>query len=172
VSELAQQIVAFVQAHHGWAAPIMFALAFCESFAFISVFLPTASILVGFGMLIGASGLDFWPAWLAATLGAFVAHWLAYDIAFRFKEQIARLWPLSHNPALLGRGVTFFRRWGLLAVFFGRFLGPLRAVMPLAAGLCEMPWISFQTANLASAILWTGGMLAPGVFGMRWFTLG
>ena len=123
MSELARQIVAFVQAHHGWAAPTMFALAFCESFAFISVFLPTASILVGFGMLIGASGIGFWPAWSAAALGAFVAHWLAYDIAFRFKEQIGRVWPLSRDPTLLDRGVAFFRRWGLLAVFFAVFLG-------------------------------------------------
>lgn len=172
MNELAQQVIASVQTHHSWAAAIIFALAFCESFAFISVFLPTASILVGVGMLIGASGLAFWPVWLAAILGAFAAHWLAYDIAFRFKAQIARLWPLSRNPAVLARGVKFFRRWGLVAVFLGRFFGPLRAVMPLAAGLCEMPWVRFQIANLASAILWTAGMLAPGVFGMRWLGWG
>ncbi len=168
MSELARQIIAFVQAHHGWAAPIVFALAFCESFAFISVFVPTASILVGVGALFGASGIAFWPVWLAATLGAVAAHWLAYGLAFHFKAQIVRLWPLSRDPALIARGVAFFRRWGLLAVFVGRFFGPLRAIMPLAAGLCEMPQLSFQIANVASAILWTGGMLAPGVFGMRW----
>ncbi len=172
MTEFAQQIIAFVQGHHGWAAPIMFVLAFSESFAFISVFLPIASILVGSGIVIGASGLAFWPIWLAASLGAFAAHWLAYDLAFRFKEQIARLWPLSRDPKLLARGVAFFRRWGFPAVFFGRFFGPLRAVMPLAAGVCGMPWLSFQIANLASAVLWTAGMLAPGVFGMRWFVVG
>ena len=168
MNELARQTIAFVQGHHAWAAPLLFALAFCESFAFISVFVPTASILVGVGALIGASGIVFWPVWLGAILGAFAAHWLAYEIAFRLKDRIMRLWPLSRDPSLVVRGVTFFRRWGLLAVFFGRFFGPLRAVMPLAAGLCEMPWLSFQIANLASAVLWTACMLAPGVLGMRW----
>lgn len=172
MSDLARQTIAFVQGHPGWAAPIVFALAFCESFAFISVFVPTASILFGVGALLGASGIAFWPVWLAATLGAVAAHWLAYGLAFRFKAQIMRLWPLSRDPTLVARGVAFFRRWGLLAVFFGRFFGPLRAVMPLAAGLCEMPQLSFQIANAASAILWTGGMLAPGMFGMRWIVGG
>ncbi len=168
MSDLARQTIAFVQDHHGWAAPLIFALAFCESFAFISVFVPTASILVGVGALLGASGIAFAPLWLAAVLGAFAAHWLAYALAFRFKAQIVRVLPLPNGPALMARGVTFFRRWGLIAVFLGRFFGPLRAVVPLAAGLCEMPWLRFQIANLASAVVWTAGMLAPGMFGMRW----
>lgn len=89
MSELARQVVAFVQSHHGWAGPIMFAFASREPYAFISVFLPTASVLIGFGMLI-AGGFALWPAWLAAALGAFGAHWLAYALAFRFKTQITR----------------------------------------------------------------------------------
>lgn len=168
MNELVHETIAFVQDHHAWAAPLLFVLAFCESFAFIAVFVPTASILVGVGALVGASGMAFWPAWLGAILGAFAAHWLAYEIAFRLKGRIMQFWPLSQNEALVARGVVFFRRWGLPAVFLGRFFGPLRAITPLAAGLCEMPWISFQLANLASAVVWTAGILAPGVFGMRW----
>jgi membrane protein DedA with SNARE-associated domain len=168
MSEFISQAVAVVQAHPGWAAPVLFGLAFCESFAFISLLLPTASVLVAVGALLGASGMAFWPLWLAAAAGAVAAHALSYAIAFHFKEQIARIWPLSRNPALLTRGVAFFRRWGLAAVFLGRFFGPLRAVMPLAAGLCEMPWRPFLIANVASGLLWTAGMLAPGVIGVRW----
>ncbi len=172
MNELARQTIVFVQAHHGWAAPLLFVLAFCESFAFIAVWVPFVSILIAVGAVLGASGLSFWPAWLGAILGAFAAHWLAYAIAFRLKDRIMRLWPFSQNQALVVRGVKFFRRWGLLAVFVGRFFGPLRAVMPLAAGLCDMPWISFQIANLASAVVWTAGLLAPGLLGMRWLMAG
>lgn len=166
--DLVAYAISFVQSHPSWAAPIVFALAFCESFAFISLFVPTASILFGVGGVIGASGIQFWLIWLGATLGALAAHWLAYSLAFRFKDQIMRVWPLSRNPGVVARGVIFFRRWGMMAVFLGRFFGPLRAVMPLAAGLCEMPWIKFQIANLASAMVWTAGMLLPGVFAVRW----
>ena len=62
----------------------------------------------------------------------------------------------------------FFDRWGLIAVFCGRFFGPLRAIVPIAAGLHAMPWLKFQIANLASAVLWATGILSPGFVGMRW----
>ena len=84
MSEFISQAIAFTQAHPGWAAPVLLGLAFRESFAFISLFLPTASILVAVGALLGASGMAFWPLWLAATAGAVAAHALAYAIAFHF----------------------------------------------------------------------------------------
>jgi membrane protein DedA with SNARE-associated domain len=172
MKEYAALIMGYVQVHHAWAAPFAFALAFVESFAFISLFLPTASILFALGALVGAADIAFWPVWLAASLGAIAAHALAYEIAFRLKDRIVRVWPFSRDPAMIERGVKFFRRWGFIAVFGGRFFGPLRAVMPLVAGLCEMPRRTFFVANVASAVIWTGGMLAPGAFGMRWLVGG
>ena len=168
MNELVSQTVAFVQDHQGWAAPLLFALAFGESFAFIAVWVPFVSILLAVGAVLGASGLSVWPAWLGAFLGAFAAQWLAYEMAFRLKDRVMRFWPLSRNEVLVTRGIAFFRRRGLPAVFVGRFFGPLRAVTPFAAGLCEMPRMRFQIANLASAVVWSAGMLAPGVFGMQW----
>jgi len=64
--------------------------------------------------------------------------------------------------------VGFFERWGVIAVFCGRFFGPFRAIVPIAAGLSTMSWLKFQIANLASAVLWATGILAPGFVGMRW----
>ena len=54
------------------------------------------------------------------------------------------------------------------SVFLGRFFGPLRSIVPLVAGLCGMPQLSFQLANIASALVWATGVLAPGSFGLRW----
>jgi membrane protein DedA with SNARE-associated domain len=71
---------------------------------------------------------------------------------------------------LLPRAHAFFTKWGTAGVFFGRFLGPLRATVPLIAGICEMPKLHFQLANIMSALLWAALVLAPGHLGMRWFT--
>ena len=52
-------IVAFVQANQAWAAPVAFVLAFGESLAFVSLFLPSTVILVAIGGLLGAgTGTD------------------------------------------------------------------------------------------------------------------
>lgn len=157
----------FIRAHQGWAVPVVFALAFGESLAFVSLLLPATVILFGVGGLIGASGIGFWPLATAAAAGAFLGDWLSYWLGYHYAERIARMWPLSRHPTLLPRGEAFFARWGTLGVFLGRFFGPLRAAVPLVAGACRMRQVPFQLANVASAIVWGIGILAPGAFGLR-----
>ena len=70
---------------------------------------------------------------------------------------------------MLEKTHRFFERWGVLGVFGGRFLGPLRATIPLVAGMGGMPMLRFQIANVTSALLWAAGLLFPGAFGVAWF---
>jgi membrane protein DedA with SNARE-associated domain len=168
VDNLVRSTIAFVQDHQAWGVPIVFVLAFCESFAFVSLLVPATGILLGVGGLIAAAELGFWPMWFAAALGAIVGDWLAYWLAFHFKDRVLQTWPLAGNPDLVARGVGFFKKWGMLAVFVGRFFGPFRAVVPLIAGLNAMPWLNFQIANVVSAAVWAAGILLPGFIGVRW----
>jgi membrane protein DedA with SNARE-associated domain len=168
MAEFAQTTIAFVRDHGDWAVPIVFLLAFCESFAFVSLIVPATAILFGLGGLVGAAGLDFWPLWTAAALGAIAGDWLAYDLALRFKDRVLTVWPFAGRPELIARGIAFFRHWGLIAVFVGRFFGPFRAIVPIVAGLYAMPWVKFQLANIASAAAWATGILTPGFLGVRW----
>ena len=39
------------------------------------------------------------------------------------------------HPATLERGVSFFNRYGGKSVALGRYVGPVRAIIPLVAGL-------------------------------------
>ena len=90
----------------------------------------------------------------------------------RFKERIAHMWPLSRHPDMLPRGHAFMEKWGILGIFIGRFFGPLRASVPLIAGILEMDYWKFQIANVLSAMLWAYVLLAFGDFGMgvfKWF---
>jgi membrane protein DedA with SNARE-associated domain len=164
------QITEFVQHHAAWAAPVVFALAFAESLAFISLLVPSTVILFGLGALIGAGGLSFWPIWLAAALGAAAGDWVSFAIGGWLGHDAGRIWPLSRHPTLLPRAHAFFTKWGTAGVFFGRFLGPLRATVPLIAGICEMPKLHFQFANVTSAFVWATLVLAPGHLGMQWLT--
>jgi len=168
MDNLVRSTIAFVQDHQAWGVPIVFVLAFCESFAFVSLLVPATGILLGVGGLIAAAELGFWPMWFAAALGAIVGDWLAYWLAFHFKDRVLQTWPLAGNPDLVARGVGFFKKWGMLAVLVGRFFGPFRAVVPLIAGLNAMPWLNFQIANVASAAVWAAGILLPGFIGVRW----
>lgn len=166
--QFVQETTVFIREHEAWTAPIVLILAFCESVAVISLLVPATVILLAVGVLIGSTGITFWPVWAAAAVGAVLGDWLSYAIGLKFRHKVVHIWPLSRFPDLVPRGQAFFMRWGTAGVFMGRFFGPLRASVPLAAGVCGMPALPFQLANLLSAIVWATGILAPGVWGTRW----
>jgi membrane protein DedA with SNARE-associated domain len=158
----AQQITDFVRVHQAWAAPIVFALCFAESLAFVSLLIPAWAALVGIGTLIGASGLSFWPIWVAGSVGAALGDWLSYWIGYKLEKRVYQMWPLSRHPELIPKGENFVKKWGALAIFIGRFSGPLRASVPIVAGIFAMPWWRFQIANFSSAFLWAWMLLTIG----------
>jgi membrane protein DedA with SNARE-associated domain len=173
VHTVAQQVVEFVRAHQAWAAPIVAALAFGESLAFISHVLPAWAALVALGTLIGESGIDFLPIWVAGAIGAALGDWLSYWVGIKLGPAVGQLWPLSRNPGLLSRGERLVAQWGSLAIFIGRFSGPLRAAVPLVAGIFLMPYWRFQTANFVSAFVWVAMLLTLGdvvakIFNLIW----
>ncbi len=167
LEEFANAVVAFVQRNEAWAVPIVFVLAFGESLAFISLLLPATIALFGIGVLIAASGIGFLPICLAAAVGAALGDWLSFWIGFTFKQPVARIWPLTRYPHVLPRGHKFVERYGVYAVFLGRFFGPFRATVPLAAGILDMPFWPFQFANVTSALVWAVGLLGSGYYGIK-----
>jgi membrane protein DedA with SNARE-associated domain len=162
IEAYSQTIIDFVRLHEAWAAPIVFALAFGESLAFLSLLVPAWAALVGIGVLIASSGLSFWPVWVAGAVGAALGDWLSYWVGVKMGPAVANVWPLSRSPELLPKGQRFVEKWGVLAIFIGRFFGPLRASVPLVAGIFKMPWWPFQIANFTSAFLWAGVLLTIG----------
>ena len=166
-----EQIVAFVRAHAEWAPPVAFALAFGESLAFISLLIPAWAALVAIGALIKSGGLSFWPVWIAGALGAALGDWLSYWIGLKLEYSVQHIWPLSRHPDLIPRAEAFVKTWGIPGVFIGRFFGPLRASVPLVAGIFEMPYWRFQLANFSSAFVWAAVLLTLGdviSMGVRW----
>jgi membrane protein DedA with SNARE-associated domain len=170
---MTQPIVEFARAHEAWAAPIVGALAFGESLAFISLLIPAWTVLLALGALIGKSGLSFWPIWVAGAVGAALGDWLSYWVGVKLGPAVAHVWPLSRNPGLIPRGERFVAKWGVLAIFIGRFFGPLRASVPLAAGIFLMPYWRFQAVNFISAFVWVAILLTLGdvvamIFNLIW----
>ena len=157
-----QALTEFVRDHRAWAAPIVFALAFAESLAFLSLLIPAWGALVAIGTMISASGLDFWPILFAGAIGAALGDWLSFWIGDKFKHRVFHMWPLSKYPDMLPRAEAFVAKWGVPGIFIARFSGPLRAAVPLVAGIFEMPYWRFQLANFSSAFVWAAVLLLFG----------
>lgn len=162
MEDFVQPTLDLIAAHSGWAAVVMFVTAFGESFAFVSLAFPGTTLLIAAGTLMSAKTLPFGPVILGAVVGAVLGDTVSYWIGRRFGGAIGRLWPFSRNPDLLPRGIAFFERHGGKSVFIGRFFGPIRAVIPLAAGLMQMPAGAFWVANVTSALVWAPMLLLAG----------
>lgn len=156
------QILAFVSTHRSWGAVLFGAMAFGESLAFVGVLIPATTVLVASGALVGAGVLPFWEIWIGGTIGAVAGDAVSYWIGRRLGPGVRTMWPFRDRPHWLAVGERVFSRWGWLAVFFGRFIGPLRATIPLAAGIVAMPQGLFQAVNVASAIVWIPVLVTPG----------
>ncbi|WP_262273094.1 MULTISPECIES: DedA family protein [Microvirga] len=162
IAFLKTSIVEFVQAHQAYAPLVLGLMTFAESLAFVSLLLPTMTIMIAVGFVIAAADIPFWEVWAGAACGAFLGNWVSFAIGRRYKKAAYETWPLSRHPKLILRGEDFFQRFGPWAVFLGRFFGPIRAVIALIAGIFLMPAMLFQAANMASASVWAFVILAPG----------
>jgi len=171
VQDFVDATVAFVREHDNWAVPIAFVVAFLESFCFLSIVWPGTAILIGISALLAKSGVEIdvlWPAIISAGIGGSVGYAVSYWIGLYYKDDIHRIWPFNRSPGLVERGENFFARWGALSVFFGHFFGPVRAIIPVVAGMYAMPQWQFQLANVVSAFIWAGGIIAPAYFGLSY----
>ena len=166
MEDLVQPMLAFIPAHAGWAFAVMFVFAFGESFSFLSLLFPGTSLLIAAGALLATGSLHYFSVLAGAILGAVLGDQVLYWIGRRFGPAIARVWPFTRNPDLLPSGIRFFAKYGGMSVFLGRFFGPMRAVIPLAAGVMQMPSGRFWIANIGSALIWGPMLLIAGdVFG-------
>lgn len=162
MEEVIAQAGAFVSAHGAWAGPIVGLLCFGESLAIVGLFVPATAVMLAIGGLIGADTLDAWPIFLWAVGGSILGDWVSYAFGNRIGPRVYRTWPLDRHRAAVARTRLFFRKYGFAAIFMGRFLGPIRATVPLVAGVLAMPRRPYQIANVASACLWVPLMFAPG----------
>lgn len=152
----------WIGAHAAWAGPVVFLVALTESLALVGLVVPGALLMFGVGALIGSGRLDYWPVMLAAVAGAIIGDLLSYLLGRWLGPRLPQFTPFRQRPGLLERGIAFFRRHGAMSIVLGRFVGPLRPVIPTIAGMLGMPAGQFLFTNVLSAIVWAPAYLLPG----------
>jgi len=157
------ELLLWVNANPGWGALIVFLVAFFESLVLVGILLPGIMILFGIGTLIGLGVMDVWPVWIAASCGAFLGDSLSFALGYRYREHLLEVWPFSRYPGMMERGILFFNNHGAKSVVAGRFIGPLRPVIPAVVGIMHMQPTRFVLVDIAACIAWAPAFLVPGL---------
>jgi membrane protein DedA with SNARE-associated domain len=128
--------------------------------------LPGEIALVSAALLASRHTLDISPVWVgaAATIGAIIGDSIGYTIGRRFGmglfERLGKRFPKHYGPGHVALAKQLFTRWGVWAVFFGRFIALLRILAGPLAGALHMHYGRFLAANASGAVCWAGGTTA------------
>ncbi|MFD8146468.1 DedA family protein [Streptomyces sp. NPDC059708] len=127
--------------------------------------LPGEIILVSAALLASQQGhIDPVVLGLCAIAGAIVGDSIGYAIGRRggkpLLEKLGRRFPKHFGPDQVAVAERSFDRWGMWAVFFGRFVALLRIFAGPLAGVLRMPYWRFLIANVLGGVLWAGGTTA------------
>lgn len=147
---------------------VVLLVSLLESLAFVGLIVPGSTFVVFIGALAAEGWWDLgdliWFATIGAILGDGISYLLGKKGKLLFKEE-GRFFKRSY----LEKGEAFFRKHGAKSVFLGRFIGPVRPVIPFVAGLSRMDAKRFYIWNILSAVLWASSTLLAGYFfGYAW----
>ncbi len=130
--------------------------------------------LVGIGLIMPGSVLTVFSGWLAyqgkapvlmimsaATAGAVIGDIVSYWLGAHFGIHLWRWRMLKKREGLLRLTQLFFYEHGGKSVFIGRFLGPIRGLVPFVAGASRMRPAAFSLYAVISGLLW--GISYPGI---------
>jgi membrane protein DedA with SNARE-associated domain len=163
VTSFLNPLITFVAAHAWLAYLTLFLAALLEAVPVLGSLVPGSTIILALSALIPGGELDLWRVLAAAAAGALLGDGSAYFLGHRSQREILSTWPLSNYPRVVEQSEAFFQRWGMLAVFFARFVPPIRAFVPITAGALGMSPAKFYAVNIPAILAWAPAHVLPGV---------
>ena len=157
------QLIAFVSANAWLAYLTLFLAALLEAVPVVGSVIPGSTIILALSALVPGGELKLWWVLAAAIAGALLGDGSAFWAGHRAQREILSAWPLTNYPRVVAQSEEFFRRWGTWAVFFARFVPPIRAFVPITAGALGMSPARFYPVNIAAILLWAPAHVLPGV---------
>ena len=153
----------WVSLHPEAAYLLIWLVSFCESLALVGLLVPGTVIMIGVGALAGVGAISVPVTLLTAMIGAVAGDGISYWLGRHYHLELKQRWPFRSYPRILARGEAFFQRHGGKSVLLGRFVGPVRPVIPAIAGMLDMPPLRFFWINVLSAVGWAVVYILPGM---------
>jgi membrane-associated protein len=145
---------------------IVFLLAFGETAFFTDLFIPGETGMVVVGAAASRNNDPLPTLILAATLGAVLGDSVSFWIGRKFGLRLIRKWgPVRRRlePGV-AKAQRYFEERGGAAVFLGRWVGIVRGVIPVVAGMENMPYKRFLAWNVLASVTWTAAILTAGFY--------
>lgn len=155
-------ITVWLTANPSWLGLAIFLVACLECLAIAGIIVPGTVLLFAIAVLAGSGALSLGATLLLGLCGGLLGDVLSYGLGRRFHQNIRRLPGLRHHPEWIGGAELYFQRYGIASLLVGRFIGPLRPMLPMVAGMFDMPFPRFAAVSVLAATGWSVAYLLPG----------
>lgn len=155
-------LTGWLTANPQWLGVAIFLVACVECLAIAGIIVPGTVLLFAVAVLAGSGALPLSETLLLGFLGGLLGDAISYTLGRRFHQNIRRLPLLRHHPEWIGSAETYFQRYGIASLLVGRFIGPLRPMLPMVAGMFDMPLPRFIAVSLIAGAGWAVAYLLPG----------
>jgi membrane-associated protein len=137
-------------------------LVFAEDALFVGFVIPGETAAILGGVVASRGNASLTAMCLVVVLAAIVGDSVGYEIGARYGRRLLSLRVLQRRKARINTARNTLARRGGPAVFGGRFVAFLRAVMPFLAGLSHMHYRRFLVYNAAGGLVWAIGCVLLG----------
>ncbi|MEK1904350.1 MAG: bifunctional DedA family/phosphatase PAP2 family protein [Pseudomonas sp.] len=155
-------ITLWLEANPQWLGLSIFVIACLECLAVAGIVIPGTVVLFTLAVLAGSGSLPLWQTLLLAYSGGLLGDVISYALGRRFHQNIRGLPVLRDHPEWLSSAENYFQRYGVVSLLVGRYIGPLRPMLPLVAGMLDMPFVRFALVSLLAAAGWAVAYMLPG----------
>lgn len=142
---------------------IIILVTFLESLALIGLLLPGIVFMTTIGTLIGQEKIPFYPAWIIGIIGCLLGDYLSYYIGLIFKKWIYKINLFNKNIILFNKIQKTLYQYSTFTIFIGKFIGPIRPLVTMIAGMIKLPIKKFILPSLMASILWPLLYFLPGI---------
>ena len=161
-SLLTGDLLNWLSSHTRWLGLAIFLIALVESLAIAGLLVPGVVLIFAASALAGGGDLGLMAALSWAFAGAVCGDLISFVMGRWFHQDIRRMRLFARHPHWLDRGESFFRQYGTYSIVLGRFIGPIRPIIPMVAGMFDMPFWRFLLVNILSAVAWAPAYVLPG----------
>ncbi|WP_346395726.1 bifunctional DedA family/phosphatase PAP2 family protein [Pseudomonas syringae] len=162
MGDLLNGMTGWLTANPSWVAVAIFLVAFIECVAIVGIVVPGTVIMFAIAALAGSGILPLSEVLLLGFLGGLLGDAVSYFVGRRFHQNIRQLPGLRTHPEWMEGAEKYFHRYGIASLLVGRFIGPLRPMLPMIAGMCDMPLPRFVAVSVLAAAGWSIAYLMPG----------
>lgn len=162
MSQWLDSLTAWLSSNPQWLGVAIFLIACTECLAIVGIIIPGTFLLFAVAVLAGSGALTLGETLALAYCGGLLGDALSYATGRYFHQDIRRLPGLRHHPQWLAGAELYFQRYGVASLLVGRFIGPLRPMLPMVAGMLNMPAGRFIAVSLLAAAGWVIAYLLPG----------